>query len=221
MITDSLHPNLITEIQVDRLNNPPTWVLSYFIRSYLRERRTRRKSFRWVDYRVVITHSFVQIFCVVPSASCSDSIQFARKLGVLSVFSRWQRDHFGVWKQIQIDVCPKKKSGWAGSTRFLTKKEEVPVTSLTYSNIETRMDRPRSVLGGVIRGVVGRSASGRSLVPEPPGATCLLSVAIHTDFLIKFRLDFFSIFLGWNCSVSTRFARESGIFGMFTECHKV
>jgi len=30
--------------------------------------------------------------------------------------------------------------------------EEVPVTSLTYSNMETRMDRPKSVVR-VIRGV--------------------------------------------------------------------
>jgi len=30
--------------------------------------------------------------------------------------------------------------------------EEVPVTSLTYSNVETRMDRPKSVVV-VIRGV--------------------------------------------------------------------
>ena len=35
--------------------------------------------------------------------------------------------------------------------------KEVPVTSLTYSNIETRMDRPKSVVR-VIRGVASMSA---------------------------------------------------------------
>jgi len=39
---------------------------------------------------------------------------------------------------------------------FAARPEEVPVTSLTYSNIETRMNRPKSVVRVIMGSIVDR-----------------------------------------------------------------
>jgi len=75
-------------------------------------------------------------------------------------------------------------------------EEEVPVTSLTYWNIEARMDRPKSVVR-VMRGVAWCTASGGALAPVPPRTTHNqpeFSSSLNIDRLVYLRsLDMWSL----------------------------
>jgi len=67
--------------------------------------------------------------------------------------------------------------------------EGVPVTSLTYSNIETRMDSPKSVVR-VVRGAALRAASGRR---APTAVSC-------DPFEILYQNTIFVGFSSWACA---------------------
>jgi len=57
-------------------------------------------------------------------------------------------------------------------------KEEVPVSSLTYSNMETSIDRPKSAVR-VIRGVLQRSSADRQCQPSCGGQVLACTEPLH------------------------------------------
>jgi len=72
---------------------------------------------------------------------------------MLGTYSKFAWDFFSSARCLRSAVLLELSHLYQSPPWPILREEEVPVTSLTYSKIETRMDRPKSVVR-VIRGVV-------------------------------------------------------------------